>query len=342
MRKALQFPRPANPGAAPAHGAISAITMIMNHQFPFHRRGLTVRFSPAIAVLCAAVCLFPWGIPAANAQDETNVAAAADVNDSREDETGPTIKLNYTRETFEHNPISSFMYFVPLISRTPVDRQTSADNEQEVGIVSYDEKVGRSSFVVTCTFEIRGTGFHKNTFDPAAMIADHDSSVARNQPLESVLDYVNFEGEGLGEIEVRGTIDGASRTVTNVDLRFNVGGKTSPVTIGLYDLAPVDGKYEYDNRTNQIVARVNTLSFTRTDAEPTMGIKVATIRKPGGGEGFFARIKGVIANLGITPPKIEPLGNETMMRLGLALVNQDPEFTFPVAKNLEKDQVVEP
>lgn len=314
----------------------------MKHPFQFNRHSLIPRFRPAIAVLSAALCVFSVdSIQFANAQDDTSMAAVANGHDSQEKETGPTIQLNYSRETFEHNPISSFMYFVPLISSTPVDRQTSADNEQEVGIVAYDEKVGRRSFTVKCTFEIRGTGFHKNMFDPVAMIADRSRGVSNNQTLEGLLDYVNFEGEGLGEIEVTGTIDGASRTVTNVDLSFDVEGKTSPVTIGLYDLAPVDGEYAYENRTNEVVARVNTLSFTKTDSEPTMGIKVASVRKPDAGEGFFARVKGIIANLAITPPKIEPLGNETMMRLGQALLNKDPEFTFPVAKNLEKDEVVE-
>lgn len=306
----------------------------MKHPFQFNRYAVR----PTIAVLCAALCVV---VHPANAQDDRRVAAVADFDDSEEPNSGPTIQMNYSRETFEHNPISAFMYFVPLISRTPVDRETSANNSQEVGIVSYDEKFRRHSFEVTCTIEIRGTGFHKNRFDPPAMIADRTRGVPRNQPLEGMLDYVNFEGDGMGDIVVRGTIDGASRTVTHVDLRFNVG-ENSPVTIGLYDLAPVNGVYAYENRTNEIVARVNTLSFSRTDSEPTMGIKVASVRKPDAREGFFARLKGTIANLGITPPEIEPLGNETMMRLGQAIVNREPEFTFPVAENLQQDQVVEP
>jgi len=45
------------------------------------------------------------------------------------------------------------MYFVPLISPKLVDRQTSADNEQQVGIVSYRRKVTLESFNVVCETE---------------------------------------------------------------------------------------------------------------------------------------------------------------------------------------------
>lgn len=48
----------------------------------------------------------------------------AGISDGRK--LGPTLQLSYSRATFEPNPISSFMYFVPLLSRTPVARETSA------------------------------------------------------------------------------------------------------------------------------------------------------------------------------------------------------------------------
>lgn len=258
------------------------------------------------------------------------------------DAEGPTIALSYSRETFKQNPISSFMYFVPLISLTDVDRQTSADNVQEVGIVSYEKKIRARSFFVACEFEIRGKGFHKNTFDSSGMIAAHSVGLRKDETLKGMLDYVIFEGAGLGRIEVRGTIDGVYAKVNQVDLRFNVDGHESPVTIGLYDIEPVDGQYKYENRSKEAVARVNTLSFERSSGNPTMGIGVASIRKATASEGFFSRIKGAIANMVITPPRIEELGNETMLKLGHALLDKDPQFTFPLAKNLVEDKLVQP
>ena len=60
----------------------------------------------------------------------------------------------------------------------------------------------------------------------------------KGAPLTNVLDYIKFEGEGMGRIEVKGTIDGNTETVTQVDLRFNTRGQKSPVTIGLYSIEP--------------------------------------------------------------------------------------------------------
>lgn len=44
--------------------------------------------------------------------------SVADGNNAAKDSNGPTIMLSYSKETFKENPISSFMYFVPLISPT--------------------------------------------------------------------------------------------------------------------------------------------------------------------------------------------------------------------------------
>ena len=44
---------------------------------------------------------------------------------------GPTLLLGYDQDQFKGNPISSFMYFVPLISPTPVYFYTSTDNTQQ-------------------------------------------------------------------------------------------------------------------------------------------------------------------------------------------------------------------
>ena len=69
---------------------------------------------------------------------------SADVNDAN----GPTVKLYYDSKTSGKNPISHFMYFVPLISPTLVEMEISADNQQQAGLVSYERKVTSKSFYV--------------------------------------------------------------------------------------------------------------------------------------------------------------------------------------------------
>ena len=108
-----------------------------------------------------------------------------------------------------------------------------------------------------------------------------------------MLDYIKIEENGYGVIEVKGTdYRLCPMTVTEVDLTFNARGHTSPVTIGLYDIKPKDGEYKYENRSNEIVVRVNTLAFEKTEQTPRMGIKVASIAKKDESAGFFGRDQG--------------------------------------------------
>jgi len=268
--------------------------------------------------------------------------SAADANNVGEDiNNGPTILLGYSREEFKKNPISSFMYFVPLISPKLVDRETSADNEQQVGIVSYRRKVTLESFNVVCETEMSGKGFHKNTFDSAGLTEINTDELKKGESLTNMLDYIKFEGEGFGLIEVKGTMAGSTPTVTEVVLHFNARGHKSPVTVGLYDIKPKDGQYNYENRSNQKVARVNSLIFKKTDKTPRMGIEVASIRNTAESEDFVSGLKGIIANLFISPPMVSELGNETMLNFGRNLLEQKSSFTFPKAKNIKESKIVE-
>ena len=263
------------------------------------------------------------------------------VNEIAADGHGPTMYMSYRKEEVVKNPIASFMYFVPLIALTQVDNISSVNNDQQVGVISYEGKEDSKSFHVICEFEILGSGFHMNTFDPAGMIAAHTDELKKGETLTNMLDYIKVEGNGYGTIEVTGQITGSVRTITEVDLTFNARGHTSPVTIGLYDIKPKDGKYQYENRSNEIVARVNTLAFQKTEETPRMGIKVASIAKKDESAGFFGWIKGAIANMLIKPLKVDPLGNTTMLEFGEALFQKKPAFTFPIAKNIKESKVVE-
>ena len=271
----------------------------------------------------------------------TSILPRDEADAGEPDIAGPTLLLGYSKEMFQSNPIASFMYFVPLIAPTQVDNISSVNNEQEVGIISHTLKADATSFHMVCEFEIVGSGFHENTFDPAGMIAAHTEELKKGQTLTHMLDYIKFDGQGLGVIEVRGRMIDAEQIVTEVNMQFNAKGRNSPVTIGLYDIKPIDGQYLYENKSNPVVARVNALAFKKTEKTPKMGIRVASISKSEDTEGFWSRIKGAIANLLIEPPKIEPLGNTTMLEFGEVLLRKETRFTFPIAKNIKENIIVE-
>jgi len=271
------------------------------------------------------------------AQGKSTAKTAPEAELARPSADGPTVVLSYGEGTRQENPIQAFMYFVPLISPVTVDRGTSAENRQQVSVVSYEKKITSKSFSVSCQFEIKGGGFSRYTFDPTGMIALRIAESKKSNPdsLSNLLDYIHFEGEGFGSIQIKGTINGLTQTVTEVDLDFNARSCKSPVAIGLYDLKAKNGQYSYSNRSSEIVARVNTLTFKKSQ-DPKMGITVACLSKKAGTNGFLGQIKAAIANLFIKPVKVTPLGNETMLDFGFALFEQKPAFTFPKAPNLKE------
>jgi hypothetical protein len=266
--------------------------------------------------------------------------SVADGNDAAQDGNGPTMIMSYKKEKFVKNPIASFAYFVPLIAPTLVDNISSVNNEQQVGIISYKIIVDSKSFHVACEFEILGSGFHINTFDAAGMIAARSDELKKEEAMTNMLDYIKFDGDGFGMIEVKGTITGATRIATEVDIQFNARGHKSPVTIGLYNIKPKNGEYKYENRSNEVVARVNTLSFNKTTKTPRMGIKVASISDTAESADFFSGLKGAIANFFIKPTKVDKLGNTTMLEFGYALLQKKTTFTFPKAKNIKESKIV--
>jgi hypothetical protein len=261
------------------------------------------------------------------------------VSDST-DSNGPTLILNYGKETFKKNPVLAFAYFIPLVSPVLVDREISVNNEQQEGVISYERTVTSNSFYVTCEFEILGKGFHKNTFDSAGMIARNIGNLKEGEPLTNMLDYIKFEGEGVGLIEVKGTTTGSTQTVTEVDICFNARDQKSPVTVGLYSVKPQNGQYKYENRYNELIARVDTLTFRKSEKNPRMGIEIASIHKKTEDESFWGSVKAVIANFFIKPLEVDKLGNDTMLDFGYTLLKQKPAFTFPRAKNLRENRRV--
>lgn len=261
-----------------------------------------------------------------------DVKLLADSSDSN----GPTVTLSYSGLAPVKNPTSSFMYFIPLVSPVLVETEISLDNEQQAAFTAYEKKVGSNSFLVSCEFEMHGSGFFVNIFDANEIIATFGEEIKKNVPVKNVLDYIRLEGEGLGRIDVKGTIIDSNMTVTQVDVHFSTKGKKSPVTIGLYSVKSQNGQYKYENRYNEIVTRVATLTFKKTEGEPRMDIEVVSINKASKPNSYIGRVKGFVVNFFIEPIKISRLGNATMLDFGHTILNKKHSFTFPKAKNIRQ------
>jgi len=256
-------------------------------------------------------------------------ATAAAPTDSPNEE-GPTIVLDYGSGKGRANSAADFMYFVPIVSPTLIECQTSNTNTQTARLISFRKKLTDDDFFVKCEFEMKGKGYHRNRYLPPSMI-DKYSKMQTGKTLKSMLDYIVVEGEGYGSIEVSGNIVNGAE---DVKVHFNKRGCKSPVRIGLYDVKRTNGKFDYAGRCNEMIVRVNTLVFKRSDEGAKMGVVVASITKATKKEGLWARFKGAVANFFIPPVAIEPVGNRTMLDFGYALCRQEKSFTFPKAKNL--------
>ena len=288
------------------------------------------------------LCAILWGSVGTGAELEVNSipkgieADKTKSNGESGDCNGPTVLIDCSEEGFRKNPAAAFMYFVPLISSTPVESKISLNNKQQAAFTSYKRKIYAKSFYVSCEFQMQGKGSQKNTFDPMEMINKNKECAKEGQTLTNMLDYIKFDGEGYGRIEVKGRTAGSKETVTEVNVHFrNSIWQKSPVTIGLYSIKPVDGEYKYENRYNKLIARVDTLTFKRSKTKPKMGITIASLHGDTKSNGIWGNIKGTIANFFIKPLKVSKLGNNTMLDFGYALLKEKRTFTFPKAENLK-------
>ena len=174
--------------------------------------------------------------------------------------TGPTIRLDVGHDPPSGNPVATFMYFVPLISPEPVSSITSPGSTQSARVLSAERKNTPHSFVVSCEFEFTGEGSQQSIFDLEPNIHRQERQLKAGGSLEHQLSSITVKGPGSGTVEVEGSISNNVETVSAVRLRFNAHGKASPVAIELCELRYLGGEVR---RLNEIVARVNTLSFRR-------------------------------------------------------------------------------
>jgi hypothetical protein len=280
---------------------------------------------------CFTPALLPAGAPQSPLPDKRDPNAALD-------STGPTLHLADGRGGSSGNTVAEFMYFVPLISLEPVSVVKSPGNTQRARMLSTTRSFTATSFLVTCEFEFNGEGNQQYVFDHSEKIRRHEQELKEGAVLDHQLGSISVEGVGRARIEVEGTMTGHVATVTEVRLRFNVGGRPSLVTIGLHDVA-------YSNREirvrNETVARVNTLIFRRKPGAPRVDITVAAVKRKNAGNNIWQNVMGALktttANLLLKPIAVEPDGHEAMLNFGFALVSKAPSFTFPNASNLKAD-----
>jgi len=248
--------------------------------------------------------------------------------------TGPTISLRHGNVA-EANPLASFMYFVPLISPAPVSATVSPGSAQRARFASATRHFTASSFAVTCEFEFVGPGTQESDFDLTPEIQRHERRLKQGGTLEHQLKSILVNGPGDVSVEIEGVISGNVRTVNEVRLHFNAQGQESPVTIALCDIRYAGGKFE---PVNELMARVNALTFRRSAGIPKMEVSLASIKEKDEGntlwQNFKGRVKGIAANFVLPPLPVEAVGNQAMLDFGLALASSSETFTFPLARNL--------
>ena len=248
---------------------------------------------------------------------------------------GPTIELDYGIG-YSKNTIDDFMYFIPLVSPALVESRRSMGNRQTGRITSFKMKCLKSRFRAICEFEISGTGYLINKYDPASMIAEY-SKDKRSKILKQVIDYIKVQGQGTGSVEVLGKIVGGKKIVDEIKINFNKRSKDL-LCIGLYDVNLVGGKYDCSSRFNQIVVRVSTLGFKRTSGTAKMEVKVSSVAKANERQSFLTGLRGAFANMFMEAAlEIDKEGNQVMLDFGRALFNKQRYFTFPRARNMMND-----
>lgn len=248
---------------------------------------------------------------------------------------GPVLRLDYTGQATNDIGIADFMYFVGLISPEPVTVSESPTNTLRVRVTGIRQEMRTDRFSLHLAFAVSGEGFRHYAIDPSANLRRHARRLEAGEALTRQLDYIRFEGPGRGRVDVEGRVEGAEKTVTSVRLRFNDGGGTSPVTIGLKDIRSVHGAYRFEN---ELVSRVNSLEFVRGGPPPRMAVLIDSVKRKEAGHSLLQDLKGqivgMVANLLLDPIVIEECGNDAMLDFGRALWNRDPTFAFPAAKNL--------
>ena len=257
--------------------------------------------------------------------------------------TGPTLQFNYGAGKPLDNPLHKFMYFVPLISPDPISLSANTGNTQCARVVGFNCQTNGAAFHAACKFEFIGEGLQRNVFDHSAAIRDHEKELKAGKPLPFQLDAINVQGSGSGSVEIEGTLTNGQPVISEVRLRFNSQNRVSPVSVTLHDIV-----YRHDAicLENEVVARVNELTFLQKSGTPKMEISLGSIKPEAAADTLWqncvGRLRGVVANLLIPPLTVPRDGHEAMMDFGLALATEQSTFTFPFATRLKDSPAMPP
>jgi hypothetical protein len=256
---------------------------------------------------------------------------------------GPTLHLAYGADGQPDNPLVHFMYFVPLVSPEPVSVFTNAGNTQRARVTSLTCQTNGAIFRAICEFELSGTGLERNVFDHSALLKHRENDLKAGKLLEHQLAAITVTDGGLGSMEITGVLTNGAAVATEVRLKFDGRGRSSPVSIELQDLGPKDGSIQPEN---EMVARVAELTFHKQADKAQMEVTLVSIKPKGASDGLWQNllggIKGMAANLFIPPLKITEEGHQAMMDFGLALAMGRPAYTFPYAERLKADPAPSP
>jgi hypothetical protein len=249
--------------------------------------------------------------------------------------TGPTVDLQYGANYSGATAVSDFMYFVALIAPAPVYIGASPGDTQTAKLISATHKSTKSTFVTTCEFQFAGAGLQESLFDLAPEVRRRESAIKAGTPLPHQLESIVVHGAGVAVVEARGIISNDVRVVNEVRIRFDAHGQPSFVNITLCDVRWAGGHF---SPTNEVLAKVNTLTFRRDPGIPKMEITVASLKDKAAGDGMWQSLKGKLegaaVNFFLPPMVIEKGGNEAMLDFGLALTSGATTYTFPLATNL--------
>jgi hypothetical protein len=249
--------------------------------------------------------------------------------------TGPTLQFAYDQDRPLDNPLTGFMYFVPLISPEHVALSTNLGNTQCARVISCRCRTNGVSFEAECEFTFVGDGLLRNAFSHDAIIKRRQKDLESGKGLLHQLTAISVEGSGEGSVEVEGTFTNGQPVVSEMRIKFNGHGHASPVTVDLQDIVLRDGALHYEN---EMVARVNMLTFQQKSDSPKMEVTLASVKRKDAGNGLWANfvgnIKGAAANLLLPPLSITVDGHQAMLDFGLALAMQKSSFTFPFASRL--------
>jgi hypothetical protein len=254
---------------------------------------------------------------------------------------GPTVQFDYGAGHPVTNALGKFMYFIPLISPDGISVRTNAGNSQCARVTSFRCRTNSTTFQAVCEFDLLGDGQQRNVFDHGALIERQLPELESGKTLTRQLEAIVVQGAGSGTVEIDGLYTNGQAAVSEMRMRFNSRGRTSPVSVILKDISMRDGKLCYANET---VARVNSLIFWQ-HTPPQMGVTLASVKRAGAGDGLWENLvgdlKGAAANLLLPPLSITAGGQQAMLEFGLALAMEKPAFTFPFAERLKNGPVIE-